>query len=123
MFAAAFERMAVGLATAMGGPYHPARVLVATPSTLDEGGSILTPGDVEARNCMVQVDTATEAMRAAEGYTEKDVRLFLIGLEGGLTTDARVEVAAGPGAGIYAVQSVTRDTAGVGFEARGRRWG
>ena len=87
----------------------------------DDGGSIVPGSEPELIDCRVQVDACTEAMRAAEGYTEKDVRLIVLreGV-GPLTTDDRVEVLSGPCAGVYMVQSVGLDPAGAAFDCRAR---
>lgn len=121
MFAAAFESIAAGFSAALDGPYHAAIVLTSTDAIYDDGGSIVTPGDVLERECLCQVDSVPEAMRQSDGYTDQDVRLLIIKLDGSLDTDAEVEVTAGPHAGRYSVQSVTRDPLAVYRECRGRR--
>lgn len=119
--ASAFEAIAASVSGSMGGPYHVAVVRTNEDAVYDDGGSIAAPGDVLERNCMCQVDSATEAMRQDPGYTEKDVRLLVIQLEGDLTTDAVVEVSAGPHIGSYSVQSVSADPFAIYRECRGRR--
>ena len=120
MFTDAFAGIAAAVSQAFGGPFHAARVITSTPPVLDDGGSIVSPGTSIERACMVQVDAVTEAMRAAEGFTERDVRLIIISLDGDLDTDARVVVDAGPHVGEYSVQSVGRDPLAVYRECRGR---
>lgn len=119
MFAATFAAIAAGF-TGEEGPLFPAAVVTETPPVIDDGGSIVTPGVPSERPCSAQVDVVTDAMRREDGFADKDVRLILIGLDGGLDTFARVEVQAGPSAGLYSVQSVQRDPVSVGFDCRAR---
>jgi hypothetical protein len=118
---ALFAGIAASVSQAMGGPYHSAVVRTSTPPVLDDGGSIVTPGQPVERACQCQVDTATDAMRADAGFIQGDMRLLILELDGVLGTDATVAVTAGPGQASYSVQAVTRDAAGIGWEARGRR--
>jgi hypothetical protein len=119
MFAEAFA----GLATAFGAPFHAGKARWPGVPVYDDGGSIVSPGSPIVKDCTVQVDAATEAMRAAEGYKDTDVRLLVLAasLDGSLDTQATVEVLTGPHAGRYSVQSVERDPAGVAWDCRGRR--
>ncbi len=119
MYAAAFAQIAAGF-TGEDGPFFPAAVVSETAPVVDDGGSIVTPGVPSERTCSAQVDVVTEAMRREPGFADKDVRLLLIGLSGTLDTFARVEVRAGPSAGTYSVQSVSRDPVSVGFDCRAR---
>jgi hypothetical protein len=119
MFTDAFAGIAAQISQAFGGPYHAARVITSTPPEYDEGGSIVTPGQVVERACLCQVDAVTEAMRT-EGFTQGDVRLLIIRLAGDLDTDARVSVDAGPHEGVYSIQAVSRDPLAVYRECRGR---
>lgn len=121
MFAAAFAQLAAGF-SGDNGPYFPAVVYTETPPVIDAGGSIVTPGTPVERGCMAQVDAVTDAMRQADGFTQKDVRLLILAatLTGSLDTTARIEVTAGPNAGVYSVQSVARDPVGVGWDCRAR---
>jgi hypothetical protein len=118
--AGAFAGIAARFSDAIGSPYHAAIVHTASAPVLDDGGSIVTPGAPVERDCLCQVDVASERMRAQVGYADKDVALLVIGLTGELDTSARIEVTAGPGAGLYTVQSAERDPGGVGWAARGR---
>ena len=120
MFAEAFAGIAIGFSEACGGPYFAARVITPGVPVYDDGGSIVTPAAPSYRACHCQVDAATDAMRAEAGFVDQDVRLLVIGLTGDLSADDRLEVLAGPRAGVYSVQSVGRDPGAVGFEARGR---
>lgn len=106
----------------VGAGYFPGKVITTSGATFDTGGSITAPGVVTERDCFVQVDEATSAMRQAEGYAEGDVRLLVLasGLAGGLTPDARIEVTAGPHAGLYSVRSAILDVAASHWDCRGR---
>lgn len=119
MFAEAFA----SLATAFGAPFHAGKARWLGSPVYDDGGSIVSPGTPIVKDCTVQVDAVTEAMRAQEGYKDLDVRLLVLtaSLAGDLDTRATVEVLTGPHAGRYSVQSVGRDPVGVAWDCRGRR--
>ena len=126
MLSDVFASVAVAVSGTFGGPYFPGKVHTVSETIYDDGGSILEPGQPIVRPCQVQVDAVTEAMRQAEGFTERDVRLLVIGLAGDLDTDAMVEVlpdATVPAdhAGLWSIQSVSRDPLGCYRECRGRR--
>lgn len=120
-----FGELATSLSRALGGPYFDAVVHYPGTPTFDDGGSIIAPGTAVELTCLAQVDVATDAMRLAKGFVDTDVRIMVLAssLVGVLTTDAEIEVQAGPGAGRYSVQSVARDPLGLGYECRGRRVG
>jgi hypothetical protein len=120
--ASAFSNIAASISARFGGPYVPGRVIDQTGQVFDDGGSIADPGAAVVRNCMVQVDVATEAMRQAEGYAEGDARFLILasGLSGTINTDATVQVLMGPGFGTWMVASVSRDPMGVYWDCRGR---
>ena len=120
--AATFASIATGFSSAFGGPFVSARLHHAGSPVIDDGGSIVTPGTATARTCTAQVDVATDAMRLQDGFVEGDVRIIVLsdGLTGPITTDERCEIMSGIFAGMYSVESVGRDTAGIGFELRGR---
>lgn len=121
--AQAFADIALGVSAAMGGPYHPALARWPGVAVYDDGGSIVQPGVPVEKFCQVQVDAATESMRASEGYTDRDMRLLVLAatLDGDMDTSATVEVLEGPHAGPWMVSGVDRDPAGVYWECRGRR--
>lgn len=125
MLAAAFAGIAERMSAAMGGPYHTSVVHSETAPVFDDGGSIVTPGTPIARDCLCQVDVATQAMRQADGFVDTDVRLLVLttSLEGPLLVGQRVEVTAGPGAGTYSVLSAVRDPLGVAWDCRAKRSG
>lgn len=120
--AEAFAGVAVAFSAAGLGPYAPAVAHWPGVPAYDDGGSILTPGTPIAKACMAQVDAATQAMRAEPGYVGTDVALLVLvaTLDGSLDTDATVEVTAGPNAGTYSVQSVSKDSMGTHWLCRGR---
>ncbi len=115
----------IGLAfsSAFGGPFHTARVVDQVAPVYDDGGSIITPGGVEYRACSVQIDVATTAMRATEAFVDTDVRFIVLSatLAGPLSTDAEVEVLAGPFTGMWSVSSLERDPVAAGYVGVGRR--
>ena len=124
--AGAFAEIGQAFSSAFGAPFWSAEIITQPEIVYDSGGSIV-PGDDEPtrRTCQAQVDVATEAMRAAQGYTEQTRRIIVLAatLEGGITTDDSIEVLEGPFAGVWMIDSVSRDTAAVGFELAGRPGG
>lgn len=121
--AQAFADIALGVSAAIGGGYHPALAKWPGSADVDAGGSIVTPGDPLEVECSVQIDSATEGMRAADGFVDGDVRLLVLSatLQADLDTKATVEVLEGPYAGTsWMLQSVARDPCGIYFECRGR---
>ncbi|PTQ13739.1 hypothetical protein CLG96_00160 [Sphingomonas oleivorans] len=114
--------IATGISATFGGPFHPARVITQSGGGYDDGGSWI-PGTVAYRDCRVQVDQVSEAMRGGDGYSEGDMRFLILAatLAGSLDSDARIELLEGPHAGIWIVSSLTRDPAGLYWEGRGRR--
>lgn len=121
--AAAFGEIGMAFSSVLGGPYHAARTIEQVAPVYDDGGSIITPGGVAHRDCQVQIDTAIQRMREAEGYVDTDVALIVLAatLDGGLNTEARIEVLDGPHAGVWSVELIERDTAAAGWVGRGRR--
>lgn len=119
---AMFANIALGISSAFGGPFHDAEVTDQADAVTDEGGSIIDPGEPVHRSCSAQVDACTEAMRASEGYAEKDVRIIILAatLEGALTTDSEIEMLEGDTVGRFSVQSVDHDTMGAYWELRAR---
>lgn len=117
---AAYARIAARIA-----PFYPGVITTPGVATRDTGGSIATAADDTERACRIQVDVATDAMRRADDFTEKDVRLLVLGLTGEIGPDDSATVTAGATvpaghAGTYSIQSVARDPAGIGWELRGR---
>jgi hypothetical protein len=53
------------------------------------------------RDCRAKVDSATERMRQAEGYTDTDRAIYILAasLTGEVTTDCEVQILQGPYAG------------------------
>lgn len=119
---AMFASIALGISSAFGGPFHDAEVTDQADATTDVGGSIVDPGSAVTRSCSAQVDACTEAMRAAEGYADKDVRIIILAatLEGPLGTDATIEMLEGGTVGSFSIQSVDSDTMLAYHECRAR---
>lgn len=111
-----FDRLFADLAGHFGAVFVAAEAVVPGAAQYDAGGSIIAPAEPTRRPCRVQVDAATQAMRQADGFLETDVRLLVLSLDGPLTTAARIVV----NGASYALLSVSRDPAGVGWECRGR---
>lgn len=118
----AFANIAVAFSQVGLGPYQAAIAHWPGTPVYDDGGSISEPGLPIELECMAQVDAATQAMRAEVGYVGTDVALLVLcsTLDGQLDTDATVEVTAGPNAGTYSVQSVSKDPMGSHWLCRGR---
>lgn len=123
MFEQIFAGLAQGFAATFGGPFFAASAVWPGTPVKDAGGSITTPGTPITKACMVQFDAATQTMRATDGFIETDVRILVLAglLDGTLDEKARIVVADGQYAGSWALLSVTRDPAGIGYECRGRR--
>jgi hypothetical protein len=121
--AATFAGIATRISGTFNGPYFAAKVIDQTGQEFDDGGSIVDAGTVVERDCMAQVDIATEAMRQADGYAEGDARFLILSatLTGGLDSDATVEVVTGPNAGTWLVSAIDRDPFGIYWNGRGRR--
>jgi hypothetical protein len=119
----AFADIATAFSNAGLGAFHDGLAKWPGTPVMDSGGSIVTPGTPIEKACSVQVDAVTEAMRLADGFTDKDMRLLVLTatLDGDLDSDATVEVLAGPHAGSWALASCDRDPMGVYFECRGRK--
>lgn len=121
--AQAFADIALGFSAAFGGIYHDALAKWPGTPVTDDGGSITTPGTPIEITCSVQVDVVTEAMRQAEGFTDKDMRLLVLAatLDGDMDTSATVEVLDGPHAGSWSIDMADLDTMGSHWVCRGRR--
>jgi hypothetical protein len=120
---AVFASRARALSGQYGGPYHSAVVVDYGAPIYDGGGSLSAPRQRIARDCIAQVDAATQAMRSADGFADGDMRILVLAdsLSGEITTDSRVEILAGPHIGNWLVASVARDPFGAYWELRGRR--
>lgn len=119
----AFAHIAQGFSAAGLGAFYDGKAKWPGTPTTDSGGSITAPGTPIEKACSVQVDAVTEAMRQAEGFRDKDMRLLVLAasLDGDLDSDATVEVLGGPHAGSWILASVDRDPCGIYFECRGRK--
>jgi hypothetical protein len=118
-----FAGLALGFSQQFGAPFADAVAVWPGVPEKDEGGSIVTPASPVTKPCKAQVSTPTQAMRLDAGFLETDMRLVVLSatLEGALDTEATVTVSSGPHAGAWSLQSVTRDTAGIGWVCRGRK--
>ena len=123
MFASAFASIANGFSAMAGGPFTDATLWWAGTPVMDDGGSIIDPGTPVEADCRVQVDVATEAMRADVDFQQEDVRLLILSAGLPIVPDeaAEVVIAGGIHAGTYALQTVGRDPIGIGFECRARK--
>ena len=106
-----------------GAPFYSGQIVTHAGAAYDAGGSIVTPGAVVLRDCQVQIDSATEAMRQGAGFADGDVRFIVLAASftGGLNTDATIAIADGARAGNWQVSGLERDPAGIGYVGRGRR--
>jgi hypothetical protein len=116
-----FADIAAGFAGVTGAPYIDAVAVWPGEAVRDDGGSIVQPGVPDRRACKVQFDTATEAMRQANGFIETDARLIVLKFERALDEQAKVHVAEGPRAGTWSLLSVDPDPALIGYVCRARR--
>ena len=83
-----------------------------------KGGGEATDPFLPAEAVKVQIDSATDSMRGADGYAEGDVRILMLA-HGVAAPDTDCELAAG---GVrYMVASVATDPAGSYYEFRGRK--
>ena len=118
-----FADIGLAFSAAFGGPFHDARVVDQIAPEYDDGGSIIVEGSVAYRPCQCQIDIATQAMREVAGFVEGSVRFIILSatLEGIISTDAEVEVLAGPFAGQWSVQRIECDPVAAGYVGVGRR--
>lgn len=121
--AEAMADIALGFSTVLGAGYHSARIITQGEIQHDDGGSIIPGSDVPTyRACSAQVDSATEAMRLSEGFTEQDRRILVLAgtLAGDISTAEQIEFLEGPFVGTWMIESVGRDPAATYHELRGR---
>lgn len=121
--ATAFAALAEKVAAATGAPFWDGQVVdQATPGAYDDYGNFVPGSPPTRRNCRVQIDSADWAMRQGKDFVEGMVRFIVLAatLDGGMGTDATVEVLDGPHAGQWLVSSIERDPAAIGFVGRGK---
>ena len=125
MFADTFANLAAGFAEQFGAPFQDAVATWQGAATKDAGGSITAPGVLFTYACKAQFDAATHSMRQAEGFLETDVRIIVLAatLAPVLDSKAQISVLGGQYAGTWALLSVTRDPAGIGYECLARKVG
>lgn len=102
------------------GTYLPATI-AGTDSETMVAGKLQRVAAVP-RECRVQVDSATERMRSAEGFTEMDRAIYVLSasLEGDIDTGAEITVLDGAYAGVaFRVASVDRDPVAAYWLCRG----
>lgn len=78
------------------------------------------------RDCLARVDSATQRMREAEGYTLTDRAIYILAtsLASELTTDAVIEIFEGDYAGsTYGIASIDRPPGASYFLCRGTKRG
>lgn len=118
-----FAEFAQAFALEESGPFWLGRIVSQTDMVFDDGGSLVVPPTGPwQRDCVVQVDRADEAMRGQEGYAETDRKFILpADFAGTVTTDHQVEIRNGPYAGLWGIESVSRDSMASGWVLRGRK--
>jgi hypothetical protein len=103
--------------------YLPATLTDTTGTTYTEKGRVVR--NSTPRDCLAQVDSCTEAMREAEGYTDTDRGVFILAasLEGEALTGQEITVHKGPYAGTpwRLASPIDRDPAGAYWRARAAR--
>lgn len=101
---------------ALGGLYLPATLHRVMQTRVRGGSTVETVVDLP---CRAQIEGASEAMRAAAGATERDVRIFVLAssLAGPVTTADQISLAGQR----YAIAAVARDPAGALFDLRAQR--
>jgi len=117
----AFARIATAFSAAGLGPYAPAVARwPGVPVTV--GGSIVSPGTPIAKDCIVQIDVATQAMRSEAGFVDTDVAILILctSVDAEMDTDATISASGGPRPGDYSVQSVAKDSMSTHWICRGR---
>jgi hypothetical protein len=78
------------------------------------------------RDCRARVDSATQRMREAAGYTQTDRAIYILAstLAGELTTDAELEIFEGDYAGAtFGIASIDRPPGASYFLCRGTKRG
>jgi hypothetical protein len=123
MFDAVFASLATAFSDQFGGPFEDAVAWWPGDATYDDGGSITSPGTPVSLDCKAQFDGVTQDMRSDPGFLQTDVRVIVLAasLAGTLDTLARINVASGPNAGSWELQSAALDPARIGWECRARR--
>ena len=111
-------QLAAAFAGAFGAMYLDGSLYRAAEFADDGKGGGTADGFAPAEAVKVQVDQATQAMRATEGYVDGDVRILML-THGVAAPDTDAEIAAG---GVrYMIETVGTDPAGSYYELRGRK--
>lgn len=128
-FVDAFAEIATEVSGEFGAPFYAAQVIVApaTPCGYNDDG-VWVPGTAaQTADCLCQIDSMSEAWRAQAGFTDKDYRFLLLDgdFRDAIDTDASIKVtdAAAPAdfRVTWAVSSLQRDPAGIGWSGKGRK--
>lgn len=105
----------------MGTYYLAATLYSDTPTYADDGS--MTTGETST-TCLARVDSATERMRQADGFTQTDRAILVLAssIADDITTDHRIEILEGPYAGsVFSIASADRPPAGSYWLCRGSR--
>jgi hypothetical protein len=115
----AFAGIATAFSRAGIGPYRDAQACWPGVPVTDEGGSIVEPGVPIVHPCQVQVDSASEAMRAEAGFRDTDVALVILASTLAVSMDTDAEIVRD---GLtYSVQSAALDSMATHWICRGRK--
>lgn len=110
-------QLAAAFAGVFGAIYLDGQLYRSNEFTDDGKGGGAGGGFKPAEPVKVQIDAATQAMRASEGFVEGDVRILMLA-HGVEAPDTDAEIAAGGTR--YMIESVGTDACGSYFELRGR---
>lgn len=111
-------QLAAAFAGVFSGSYLDGQLYRAADFVDDGMGGGNGGGFAPAEAVKVQVDQASQSMRASEGYAEGDVRILMLA-HGVAAPNTDAEIAAG---GVrYMIESVGTDPAGSYYELRGRK--
>jgi len=110
-------QIAETFAAVFGGIYLSGSLYRPNAYTDDGTGGGDGSGFAASEAIRVQVDAATQAMRASEGFVDGDVRILVLA-HGVTTIDTDCELATGGTR--YMIASVAVDSAGSYYELRGR---
>lgn len=127
---AAFASIASKVTAGFGAPFWSGAVLFdGTPGDYGDDG-VFVPGSPPTEYaCMVQIDGASEYMKAVEGFADKEVQMIILraslSTDLNLTTDTKVrvdDVKAPPMfLGTWLTSTLTLDPAGIGWAGKGKR--
>lgn len=127
-FADAFAEIATEVSGEFGAPYFAAQLILApaTPGGLNDDGVFVPGSPPETADCLVQIDQASDYMRAQGGYSDADYHFLLLdgSFRDAIDTDASIKVtdtnAPADFRATWSVSELVRDPAGVGWSGKGR---